>query len=91
MAPSVAESTTTPVVPILKGNVSEATTLQKEPLKLSGALDSFDSFDVTPVIGREFPTANLKEWLQAPNSDELLRDLAITSKDILDPYQRIRY
>jgi hypothetical protein len=52
----------------------------REPLKLSGALDSYESFDVTPVIGREFPTANLTEWLDAPNSDELIRDLAITSQ-----------
>lgn len=52
----------------------------REPLKLSGALDSYESFDVTPVIGREFPTANLVEWLDAPNSDELIRDLAITSE-----------
>ncbi|KAK3898920.1 putative alpha-ketoglutarate-dependent sulfonate dioxygenase [Staphylotrichum tortipilum] len=52
--------------------------LAREPLKLSGALDSYESFDVTPVIGREFPTANLTEWLDAPNSDELIRDLAIT-------------
>ena len=51
----------------------------KEPLKPSGALDQYKSFDVTPVIGREFPGANLKEWLRAPNSDELIRDLAITS------------
>jgi alpha-ketoglutarate-dependent taurine dioxygenase len=50
----------------------------REPLKLSGALSSYESFDVTPVIGREFPTANLVEWLDAPNSDELIRDLAIT-------------
>jgi hypothetical protein len=52
----------------------------REPLKLSGALDQYESFDVTPVIGREFPTAKLVEWLEAPNSDELLRDLAITSQ-----------
>jgi len=51
----------------------------REPLKLSGALNSYESFDVTPAIGREFPAANLVEWLNAPNSDELLRDLAITS------------
>lgn len=54
-------------------------TQHKEPLKLSGALDGFKSFDVTPVIGREFVDVNLKEWLRAPNSDELLKDLAITS------------
>ncbi|OIW32293.1 taurine catabolism dioxygenase [Coniochaeta ligniaria NRRL 30616] len=52
--------------------------LLRQPLQLSGALDSYESFDVTPVIGREFPTANLVNWLDAPNSDELLRDLAIT-------------
>lgn len=52
----------------------------KEPLKLSGALDHLEAFDVTPVIGREYPTADLAEILRAPNSDELLRDLAITSR-----------
>lgn len=51
----------------------------KEALKLSGALDHFESFDVTPVIGREFVGVNLAKWLRAPNSDELIRDLAITS------------
>ncbi|MCJ1311351.1 hypothetical protein MMC25_005022 [Agyrium rufum] len=50
----------------------------KEPLKLSGALEQFKSFDVTPVIGREYSNANLAEWLRAPNSDDLIRDLAIT-------------
>ncbi|KAK3399631.1 hypothetical protein B0T20DRAFT_434040 [Sordaria brevicollis] len=49
-----------------------------EPLKLSGVLDQFEHFDVTPIIGREFPKANLVEWLNAPNADELIRDLAIT-------------
>ncbi|KAI1798932.1 TauD-domain-containing protein [Daldinia bambusicola] len=53
-------------------------TNHKEPLKLSGALDQFKQFDVTPVIGREFIDVDLVEWLRAPNSDELLHDLAIT-------------
>jgi alpha-ketoglutarate-dependent taurine dioxygenase len=56
------------------------TNAPQEPLKLSGALDSYKSFDVTPVIGREYSDVNLKDWLRAPNSDELIRDLAITSK-----------
>jgi len=56
-----------------------AETQHKEPLKLSGVLDHFESFDVTPVIGREFIGVNLAKWLRAPNSDELIRDLAITS------------
>jgi hypothetical protein len=51
----------------------------KEPLKLSGVLDAFEYFDVTPTIGREFSGVNLKKWLRAPNSDDLIRDLAITS------------
>ncbi|KAK3315843.1 hypothetical protein B0H66DRAFT_272302 [Apodospora peruviana] len=50
----------------------------KEPLKLSGALDHLESFDVTPVIGREYVNVDVVELLRAPNSDELLRDLAIT-------------
>ncbi|KAF6806741.1 alpha-ketoglutarate-dependent sulfonate [Colletotrichum sojae] len=49
-----------------------------EPLKTSSAIDAYESLDVTPVIGREFPKANLVEWLNAPNADELIRDLAIT-------------
>ncbi|KAK2798133.1 hypothetical protein FQN50_008944 [Emmonsiellopsis sp. PD_5] len=61
-----------------KSLVTPSSSTQREPLKLSGALDQFDSFDVTPVIGREFKNVNLKKWLRAPNSDELIRDLAIT-------------
>ena len=54
-------------------------TLMREPLKPKGLLDKYKSFEVTPVIGREFPDANVVEWMKAPNSDELLRDLAILS------------
>ena len=50
----------------------------KEPLKLSGALEEFEHFDVTPAIGREYANVNLAELLRAPNSDDLIRDLAIT-------------
>jgi hypothetical protein len=64
------------------GSEKIPTLRHKEPLRLSGVLDQYESFDLTPIIGREFPKANLKEWLEAPNSNELLRDLAITSKDI---------
>ncbi|KAK6076297.1 TfdA family Taurine catabolism dioxygenase TauD [Seiridium cupressi] len=53
-------------------------TNHKEPLKSSGILDQYKHFEVTPVIGREFVDVDLAEWLRAPNSDELLRELAIT-------------
>ncbi|TVY36704.1 Alpha-ketoglutarate-dependent taurine dioxygenase, partial [Lachnellula occidentalis] len=50
----------------------------RSPLKLSGALEQFDSRELTAVIGTEFKNVQLVDWLRAPNSDELLRDLAIT-------------
>src|SRR5690606_23813524 len=57
----------------------------REPLRLSGALDHLEYFDVTPVIGREYVNVDLVELLRAPNSDELLRDLAITSSSLPFP------
>lgn len=64
----------------LSNDASAQAQYPREPLKLKGALDSYQSFDVTPVIGREYINANLKEWLRAPNSDDLIRDLAIISE-----------
>lgn len=52
--------------------------LQRARLRYSGSLDSFRAFDVTTVIGREFPELQLSDLLNADNSDEVLRDLAIT-------------
>lgn len=72
-------STTTIQAPELSTETVKSNSSQhKEPLQLQGTLDQFESFDVTPIIGKEFPTANLKDWLEAPHSDELLKDLAIT-------------
>lgn len=51
--------------------------LIKEPMKLTGALDKYEQFDMTPALGREFPAAKLAEWLAAPNADELIRELAV--------------
>jgi hypothetical protein len=69
------------VAPAVQAPVVESQ--HKEPLKLSGALDHFESFDVTPTIGREFVGVNLARWLRAPNSDDLIRDLAITSMSFI--------
>lgn len=49
----------------------------REPLKYSGSLDEYKSFDVTPVIGREFSEVQLTDIL---NDDQKLRDLAITGE-----------
>ncbi|KYK61307.1 alpha-ketoglutarate-dependent sulfonate dioxygenase [Drechmeria coniospora] len=53
--------------------------LKAEPPQLKGVLSQFTSRLVTPMVGTEFPDANVAEWLRAPNSDDLIRDLAITT------------
>lgn len=54
------------------------TRLIREPLKYSGSLDNYESFDVTNVIGREFPKLQLSEIL---NDDAKIRDLAILGEN----------
>lgn len=49
----------------------------KEPLKVSGALPP-DYFDVTSIIGREYPTVQLSGLMSSPTRDEYIKDLAIT-------------
>ncbi|KAH7357310.1 putative alpha-ketoglutarate-dependent taurine dioxygenase [Rhexocercosporidium sp. MPI-PUGE-AT-0058] len=85
MAPSAIEVYPTTSLHNLKVKAQEIVSRQtspakltKTPMKLTGALDKFESFDLTPVIGKEFPKANLAEWLQDHNSEELIRDLAVT-------------
>jgi hypothetical protein len=67
-------------VPGCNGSNGTKSPLTTEGLKLKGVLDAYESFSVTPVIGTEFPDANVAEWMKAEQSDELIRDLAITSK-----------
>jgi hypothetical protein len=55
-------------------NKTETTPLTK-PLNYGGSLDEYPSFDVTSVIGREFPTASILEILK---DDTKIKDLAIT-------------
>jgi hypothetical protein len=62
-----------------QSNKAANSSYPRESLKLEGVLDEFKFFDVTPIIGREFPDAQLVDWLNAPNADALIRDLAITS------------
>ena len=66
-------------------------TSHRASLQSKGSLDRFESFDVTPIIGKEFPSAQLTEWLDAPNSDELLRDLAIISNSLFFPTTYLFY
>ncbi|OKL62723.1 hypothetical protein UA08_01897 [Talaromyces atroroseus] len=76
MAPSIAE--TLPIHSLAKERKDEPSSYP-EPLKLSGALNHFAFEETTPVIGREFLHVNIvDDLLRASNSDELVRDLAIT-------------
>lgn len=50
-----------------------------EPMKAAGLLDGLKQKITVPAIGTEFLDADLVEIMEATNSDELLRDLAITS------------
>jgi hypothetical protein len=63
-------------------NGSATSSRNTGPLNKSGVLDAaFEFEDITPVIGREYPKAQIVEdILNAPNADDLLRDIAITSK-----------
>ncbi|TAQ91175.1 hypothetical protein B7494_g545 [Chlorociboria aeruginascens] len=54
--------------------------LVKEPLQHTGALDKFEQFDKTTCIGTEFRNVDLVDWITGPDSDELLRELAITKE-----------
>ena len=55
---------------------NSARNLIRAPLKYSGTLDQYEAFDVTAVIGREFPKIQLSEILK---DDAKVRDLAILS------------
>ncbi|EXJ89612.1 hypothetical protein A1O3_02679 [Capronia epimyces CBS 606.96] len=54
--------------------MSTTTEQPRRPLQYSGSLDGYQSFDLTPVIGREFPTLQLSSLL---GDDRKIRDLAI--------------
>ncbi|EXJ77834.1 hypothetical protein A1O3_08993 [Capronia epimyces CBS 606.96] len=61
--------------PVYSNGDTSAKGLRRTPLKYSGTLDQYKSFDVTAVIGREFPELQLSSIL---NDNAKVRDLAIT-------------
>ncbi|KAF7192442.1 Alpha-ketoglutarate-dependent taurine dioxygenase, partial [Pseudocercospora fuligena] len=69
----------------LSVQAKEGLETKARPIKPTGALNHIEQFDLTPVIGREFPTANLVDILNAPNADELLSELAylISSRGVV--------
>ncbi len=79
MAPSATEPEPQTEVPVHPGKAAAA----KPWVKSTGALEQYEHIELTPVIGREYPHVNLVSLLQAPNSEELLRELALTSRSPL--------
>ena len=61
-------------VPITASKKIDTASRLDGPLTYSGSLDSYEHFDVTNVIGREFPTLQLSDIV---NDDTKVRDLAI--------------
>lgn len=81
MAPLISDNSL-PLRPTPKGSDTDQVQYPV-PLKQKGALEKFSFEDTTPAIGREFPNVNIvHDLLNAPNADKLVRDLAITSRDI---------
>ena len=80
----------TQVSPFATGSiVSKKTVPEFTPLKLSGALNQFASFENTPCIGTEFRNVSLAEWVTSPESDTLLRDLAVLSEAVVLAYLKL--
>ena len=50
---------------------------QAPAFKYTGSLDQFKKVANTPCIGTTFVDVDLAEWLRAPNSDDMLRDLSL--------------
>ena len=84
MAPDIATLNAVPTaqstIDSIKSKIATENTGKSQnvkPLQLSGILDKYKHFEVTPVIGREFPELQIRDLLKAENSDDLLRELAI--------------
>lgn len=75
--PSITNEQTLDNGQFLGGNVQARTRLPK-PLKYTGTLDSFQSQDLTPVLGREYEGLQVRDLLKW--GDEMIRDLAVTSE-----------
>ena len=51
------------------------------PLKLGTSLEKYEKLDLTPTTGTEFARGTkLTDFLEASNSDEIIKDLGILSK-----------
>ncbi|RDK43526.1 tfdA family taurine dioxygenase [Aspergillus phoenicis ATCC 13157] len=73
--PSAVESASASTI---RGGHEESRPRISEPLQYSGLLDSYSHQDLTPVIGREYRGLQVADILKAENSDQIIKDLAVT-------------
>ena len=66
----------------IRGGHDQARTRCLEPLAYSGSLDEYYYHELTTAIGREFDGLQVVDLLESAQSDQLIRDLAITGYDI---------
>jgi hypothetical protein len=74
--PTVIEETHSPI----RGGHPDARPRISRPLEYSGSLDRYQNQDLTPVIGREYEGLQVAEILQSSDRDQLIQDLAATSR-----------
>ena len=67
----------------IRGGNIKAQPRRTRPVTYTGLLDAWNSYDSTPAIGREFSNLQVVDLLRASNSDEVIKDLAVTSTTIL--------
>ncbi|OBT74421.1 hypothetical protein VF21_06560 [Pseudogymnoascus sp. 05NY08] len=73
-APAAPQQATPSKLGVVSGGAETHVSTLSKPLVYSGSLDEYKSFDVTPVIGREYPEARLFDILK---DDVKIGDLAI--------------
>ena len=56
---------------------TDNTQLTFKPMTYGGSLDHLEFVEVTPIIGREYTKAKIKDILKADNVEEQIRDLAV--------------
>jgi hypothetical protein len=74
--PTIIEETHSPI----RGGHPDARPRISRPLEYSGSLGRYQHQDLTPVIGREYEGLQVAEILQSPDRDQLIQDLAATSR-----------
>lgn len=68
----------TPLPSNVRGGNAAAKTQLSKPLTYSGTLDQFESYDVTPAIGREYMNLQVRDILARPDREQVVKDLAVT-------------